>query len=399
MEYPLVLATICAVLFLGLTPLVQATEKKVKVFILAGQSNMEGHGQIRSLPVLGEHPKYGHLLNMLQNDDGSWAVRDDVTIAWEAKEKKNAPLTVGWGCGENEIGPELLFGTIMGDKYDEPVLLIKTAWGGKDVYCDFRAPSAGKLGGDEEMVLERERSENQNREIGFYYRKMLSEIKECLANIEDVVPDYRGQRYEIAGMAWFQGWNDFCQWHVQVDQKPVGLGIIRSYTQNLVAMFRDLRKDLNVPDMPIVIGEMGIGGHEMAKRAENKDDREANAMMDFRRAQKAVADDKSLKNVIFVPTADFWDTRLQELRVLSDAYWNEKQKKGIKDTEDNHLPAKELNDEYLSRGGHWYCHYNGSASNYSLIGYALAEALLKRNSEFGLKIGGNNEQTDEHTVT
>jgi len=140
-------------------------------------------------------------------------------------------------------------------------------------------------------------------------------------------------------------------------------------------MFRDLRKDLNAPDMPIVIGELGIGGHEMEKRAENPDDHEAVGMVKFRRAQKAVADDKSLKNVIFVPTADFWDTRLQELRVMSDAYWQEKQEKGIKDTEENHLPTKKLNNEYLNRGGHWYCHYNGSAATYSLIGYALAEPL------------------------
>ena len=36
------------------------TGKKVKVFILAGQSNMEGHSQVRSLNHLGKHPQYGH---------------------------------------------------------------------------------------------------------------------------------------------------------------------------------------------------------------------------------------------------------------------------------------------------------------------------------------------------
>jgi hypothetical protein len=39
--------------------------------------------------------------------------------------------------------------------------------------------------------------------------------------------------------------------------------------------------------------------------------------------------------------------------------------------------SKELNDEYRRRGGHWFCHYNGSASTYSLVGYALAEAFNK----------------------
>ena len=141
-------------------------------------------------------------------------------------------------------------------------------------------------------------------------------------------------------------------------------------------MFRDLRQDLNVPNMPIVIGEMGIGGHDIALKAKDQENHEAQAVMNFRQAQQAVAEDKTLRNVTFVPTAGFWDTRLQELRQISDAYWNEKQKKGISDTTENHLPTKELNDEYLDRGGHWYCHYNGSATNYSLVGYALANALI-----------------------
>jgi len=45
------------------------------------------------------------------------------------------------------------------------------------------------------------------------------------------------------------------------------------------------------------------------------------------------------------------------------------------------VPTKELNDEYLSRGGHWYCHSNGYADNYSLAGYALAEALNEQGRE------------------
>ena len=337
---------------------------------------MEGHGQVRSLNHLGQHPQYGYLLEKLKNADGSWKEREDVIITWQAREKKSGPLTVGWGSQNHEIGPELMFGTVMGEKYDEQVLLIKTAWGGKDVFCDFRSPAAGSLTEDEVLLLEREQSENNNREIGYYYRKLVSEIKEQLMNIDNLVPDYQGDDYEISGMAWFQGWNDFCQWHIEIDQKKVGAGIIENYPKNLSAMFRDLRQDLNVPNMPIVIGEMGIGGYDIALKAKDKENHQAQAVMNFRQAQQAVAEDKTLRNVTFVPTAGFWDTRLQELRQISDAYWNEKQKKGISDTTENHLPTKELNDEYLDRGGHWYCHYNGSATNYSLVGYALANALI-----------------------
>lgn len=339
----------------------------VKVFILAGDSSMEGHGQVHSLPHLGDHPKYGYLLAQLKSSDGSWAVRDDVTVSWKFKQTEHGPLTVGWGCQKHELGPELMFGTIMGDKYKEHVLLIKTAWLGKDVYCDFRSPGAGEPCKEVQSLLKGEW--NNTREPGLYYRAMISEVKNCLADIENIVPDYEGQGYVIAGTAWVQGWSDFCQWGA-VPQ------IIDNYQHNLTAMIKDLRNDLNAPDMPFAICELGIGGNKMAERAKaDPSDNEAVYIMKFRDAQKAVSNDISLKNVFFVPTADYWDDRLQDLRKMSDDYWNEKREKGIRDSRNNQLPTKELNDEIQTLGIHWHCHYNGSAANYSLIGYALAEAL------------------------
>jgi hypothetical protein len=355
-----------------------AQEGPVKVFILAGQSNMEGHGQIPSLDHLGDHPKYGYLLKGLKDADGSWAVRHDVTVSYRAQQRKEqcGPLTVGWGATDREIGPELMFGTIMGEHYPEQVLLIKTAWGGKDVFCDFRSPGAGPPVGEEAALLEKQASGGRKREIGLYYRQMVAEIKECLAHIEDIVSGYGGQGYEIAGMAWFQGWNDLCQWSARIEDRQVGLGIIERYSHNLAAMFRDLRQDLGVPDLPIVIGELGVGGHEMTKRAENPRDREAVAMVKFRPAQRAVADDPSLQNVTFVSTLDFWDTRWQELWVMADKYQRVQREQKIPDPRDNVLPTQELTEEYWRWGGHWYGHDNGSATTYSRLGFALAQALM-----------------------
>jgi hypothetical protein len=353
-----------------------APPPKVKVFILAGQSNMEGHGQVHSLEILGEHPTYGHHLDALKAEDGSWAVRKDVTIAWASKPQLHGPLTVGWGYGENEIGPELLFGTIMGDHFDQPVLLIKTAWGGKDVYCDFRSPSAGMPNEDEAALLVRQTTDGNARVPGTYYTKMLAEITSCLERLDQHVPGYTGQGYELAGMAWFQGWNDYCQWHVEIDGKDVGSGLIETYPTTLAAMFQDLRSELNAPTLPIVIGEMGIGGTQISERAHNPDDREACAIMAFRRAQQAVSNAPGMNGVVYVPTEEYWDDRLELLRTQADEYRQDKKRRGISDTDDNTLPTPELTREFHARGGHWYCHYNGSASNYSLVGLALAEALL-----------------------
>ena len=44
----------------------RSAEDQVKVFILAGQSNMEGHGQLQSLAHLGQHAEHGELLAHLE---------------------------------------------------------------------------------------------------------------------------------------------------------------------------------------------------------------------------------------------------------------------------------------------------------------------------------------------
>ncbi|HUT91243.1 MAG TPA: sialate O-acetylesterase, partial [Thermoguttaceae bacterium] len=114
---------------------------KVKVFILAGQSNMEGLGHTRTLAHLGKDPQYGALLKKIRNDDGSWVVRDDVFISFRGG-KTLGPLSVGFGANKEFVGPELMFGVVMGDAYKDPVLLVKTAWGGKGK-CPHIVPPCG----------------------------------------------------------------------------------------------------------------------------------------------------------------------------------------------------------------------------------------------------------------
>ena len=200
-RYPLAITLAGVVLFLALASSAEATEKKVKVFILAGQSNMEGHGMLDSLDHLGNHPEYGHLLSKLKHSDGSWATRHDVTIYWnkESKKQKHGPLSTDWGAiTAQSIGPELIFGTIIGQRYEEHVLLIKTAWGGKSVWCDFRSPGAGRMTPDEKRILKRDHW----LKPGHFYRQMVAEIQQCLADIEDVVPAYKGQVTAWSATRW-----------------------------------------------------------------------------------------------------------------------------------------------------------------------------------------------------
>ena len=261
----------------------------VKVFILAGQSNMEGHGIIPldvkrnqgkgSLEYLVKDPAADRHFKDLVDSDGRWVVRDDVWI-WYLGRKGG--LTVGYGAREDRIGPELQFGRVVGDHFDNQVLLIKIAWGGKSLAKDFRPPSSGG-------------------EVGPYYQKILEHTKDVLENLGTLFPEYGDRGYELAGLSWHQGWND------RVNQASND-----EYEKNLANFIRDIRKDLGVADLPFVIAETGMHGRqETHPRA-----------LSLMRAQAAVAEYEQFRgNVAFVETKDFY--RPKEVSPSGQGYhWN-----------------------------------------------------------------------------
>ena len=131
-------------LFLGASLLAStgfAYGKTVRAFILAGQSNMEGKAQNSLLDFQASDAKtaehYVHL-----RDGDKWIVRDDVFIKFLGRKGE---LTTGFGSN-GCTGIELEFGHAMGEHFDDPVVLIKTAWGGHSLSHNFRPPSAGDPG-------------------------------------------------------------------------------------------------------------------------------------------------------------------------------------------------------------------------------------------------------------
>ena len=222
-----------------------------KVFILAGQSNMQGKGAIEHLrDLVGEEPDtYGHLM-----EDGQWVEREDVWIKyWDRKGK----LTVGYGSPDNRIGPELGFGHVVGEAFDAPVLIIKVAWGGQSLALDFRPPSSG----EPEFPLNekvRKRIESGEYQVGMRFQEMIEEVQTTLAYLEDLFPDY-DDGYELAGFVWFQGFNDV----INDDYRA-------EYERNLIHLIRDVRKELDAPGLPIVVGELGMAGVEVNPRYAHK---------------------------------------------------------------------------------------------------------------------------------
>ena len=290
----------------------------LRVFWLAGQSNMQGQGVVDF-----DHPKHynggrGILKNVMKTPghadryrhivdaNGDWIVRDDVFVRYQTKEElKTGGLSIGFTGygGKHHIGPEFQLGHLAGEAFDEPVLLIKTAWGGKSIHKDFRPPSAGGTTGE-------------------FYTKMLAEYREALAKLGDEFPHLAKRKPVLGGFVWFQGWNDMFNDDARND-----------YQANLVHLINDIRKEVGQPNLPVVIGELGNDGPKAGK-----------SMLAIRAAQKAAVEALG-PNTAFVPTTQFA------------------------------RPAKESPN--VTHGHHWY----GNAESYFLIGDALGQALLKLNNK------------------
>jgi hypothetical protein len=302
-----------------MTAVVHAADdrKPVKVFILAGQSNMEGQAVVDlagkdyndgkgTLAALIKDPAKAPLVKHLQTTRGDWTVREDVWVRYkpETGPLLAGPLSVGFTVygDKHHFGPELQFGHVVGDHLRSQILLIKTAWGGKSLYKDFRPPSSGGT-------------------VGPYYTKMLADVRDALEHLKTDFPKYEGQGYELAGFVWYQGWND------GVDPKNA----VPEYEKNLVNLIKDVRKDLNAPHLPVVIGELtgpwvdAPGSWAALRKAE----------------AAAAARPEFTGNVIFVETHDF---------------------------------VRPANDSPNPTHGH---HEFGNAETYFLVGDALGKGMIR----------------------
>ncbi len=356
-----------------------AEKKPLKVFILAGQSNMEGPANIKTFDYIGDDPATAPMLKMMRGADGKPTVCKGVWISYLTGAETNfelaGQLTAGYGSlwgqdptkpGPN-IGPEFTFGLTMDAALDEPVLIIKTAWGGKSLHTDFRSPSAGPY----ELPKETKEAWAQNPKgahgipaageraklnaekvaaTGVYYRLMMEHVKKVLSDLKRVYPEYQGQGYELAGFVWLQGWNDLCDGATyprsgQPDQYAL-------YSELLAHFIRDVRKDLTAPKMPFVIGVAGFGGLKGPP----------SETQPFRQAMAAPAAMPEFKGkVVAVETAPFW---AEELGAID-----------VKRAESKPLsPAEDaLWERGASNAGY---HYLGCAKTFALMGKAFAEALL-----------------------
>jgi hypothetical protein len=193
----------------------------IKIYFMAGQSNMVGH--LSASYVQEHHPDL-------------MTPRDDVFCARAGR--VSGPLQPGYGSREHSCGMELMMGKVLGDAVPNPILFVKSCTGGTTLHHDWRPPSAVKRAGGE---------------IGPLYTRMMRRWHNVLANLDLHVPDGSERGFEVAGFVWFQGENDCCR------KDDSGTGYWEFYEENLEDLLRDVRSDLGVPELPVLVVQINDG--------------------------------------------------------------------------------------------------------------------------------------------
>jgi alpha-galactosidase len=346
-------------------PIKPRKRSTLKVFILCGQSNMQGHGFLDTKHeddtgskfrngtlewMVDTYPeKYGRLKNNDTNETNSspsstgnnWKQRNDVWITYNRQSVGNVlrqinqhgKLIPGYGGDPGQkgrqMGPELGFGYELGDALNKNedennnILLIKIGWGGRSLAVDFRPPSSGGT-------------------TGLYYESVIASIYKTLSKVSSLFPDYQSlygeSGYEISGFAWHQGWNDGCD-----------TNMTKEYEYNLANLIRDIRIDLDTPGLPVSIGVSGMSGW--------RDSNDSGRREDIIEAQFAVGNETLYPEfrgtVISVETRSFFRT----------PYGN--------DTDD---PYGQVHGQ--SPGNHFY-HWNNNCESYWLVGSSMGKAMIE----------------------
>lgn len=228
--------------------------RKVKVFILLGQSNMLGFGRVGPKETKGsleylihEKGKYRFLID----DDKKWTVRKDVRyvhvmdqrgVDYKDLEKFNV-VKNEWLTVSGNFGPELGFGHLMGQALDEPVLVLKACIGNRSLGWDLLPPGSeryefeGQVYAGYKDVAPSWAKGAEPKAVQWYagrqYDADTTHAKAVLKNLKKYFPDYQDQGYEVAGFVWWQGHKDQNAAHAS------------KYEENLVRLIKSLRKDFD----------------------------------------------------------------------------------------------------------------------------------------------------------
>ncbi len=203
----------------------------VKLFVLAGQSNANGHGRV---PQANFNPSQPYSVTLEGIVDEGYITdvflnpRNDVDFQYFNPADGTLkipvePLQPGQGHNREKMGVELGFGHVIGDRLEEPVFIYKFGPGGATLAESWRPPTAVA---------------NRGGTTGPHYTSMLAEVATLRGSPP---PGYPDKEWEMAGFIWIQGWND----GLNADMRA-------EYPENVRDLAKDVRSDLGVADLPFI---------------------------------------------------------------------------------------------------------------------------------------------------
>lgn len=265
--------------------------KKIKVFILLGQSNMVGMGKVQGKDTDGtlEHAvKTKNLYQFLVDENGEWKevidphVRNVFTMGSGVDKggiKKNEWLTVQHA---STIGPEIGIGCVLGqwmasersrnesgsdgkgnDSGDD-ILILKSCIGNRSLGWDLLPPGSRSFEYIEEKTGKKWRyagyKESPSRweagtdptpdgkwYAGEQYDGDIRRAKMVLADLPTYVPDATTEtQYEVAGFLYWQG-----------DKDRYDMAYATRYKLNLVQLIQQLRVEFACPNAKFVLATLG----------------------------------------------------------------------------------------------------------------------------------------------
>ncbi|PHS05593.1 MAG: sialate O-acetylesterase [Blastopirellula sp.] len=256
--------------------------KKVKVFIILGQSNTLEMGKVKgdTEGSLDYAVKSENLYPFMVDDAGNWTTRQDVRNLHvmgsggpgKTSVKRNDWLTVSGG----KIGIETGIGHQLGNHFDEPVLILKSAIGNRSLGWDLLPPGSPSYEFEME-VKNRQTKQLEKKTMVYagYGQTPLSWEKGTepepigwkagvqydgdIARAKDVLKDlgkyYPGAtEYEVVGFLWWQG-----------DKDRYNAGHAAKYEKNLINLIAALRKDFSAPNAKFVCATLGQTSKENAE--------------------------------------------------------------------------------------------------------------------------------------
>ncbi|MFK7950543.1 MAG: sialate O-acetylesterase [Saprospiraceae bacterium] len=200
---------------------------KKKVFLFAGQSNMEGraNGDLLSEEDLKRLEKVAPNIAFHYNHFPVTPLQ--LTTPKPYIQKKFSL--------EKSFGPELFFGINLVEKYPkDEFVFIKRSQGGTSLYGCWNP----------DWTLAKAKVMNEEKQPKLF-TDFVNYGQSILANMDT-------SEYEICGMLWVQGESDS-------GIKKHGTIPAETYGQNLQNLIKETRKQFNVPNLPIMIFQVGSG--------------------------------------------------------------------------------------------------------------------------------------------